>query len=744
MVVPFLPRAGLAPRLPGALTIALLLLFSASFATQAQVDTNAFLWAQGGGGPLNDKASGVAVDIETNVIVAGDFSGVATIAGATLQSAGSSDIFVCKYTPLGQPIWRKRFGGALDDSATGVASDTHGNIYVSGYYRGAVDFGGKPLLAHGGSTLDGFVAKLDPDGAVVWANSIGGSGDDRCYKVAVDSQGNVYGVGTFQATIAFGPGVSLTSTNTQVPEAFLVRYTPAGGALWARRVGASQGAAGYGVAIGPDGNPGVAGEFVGAGVVEGVPLPNSGDRDVFLVKFSAAGDRMWANRYGADGADGARALTADAAGNLVVGGYFSGIVDFGGGPLAAKARKDFFILRTGPDGVFQWARSGGGLQDDLVTSVSTTVAGSVYAVGTFAGILTMGGADLVSAGSGNDAFLLRLDPDGALRSVSRAGGSGLAFDSANAVATGPQGITFFAGEFSGLGLFGTNSLNTGSVTNRDYFVARRASVPPDIQALSADVLAVLGEPFQLEVKPSGEGPFFYQWERNGTPVLGETNAMLVRVQSEVADNGDFAVVVSNGEGSVRSPAVGVHLFVKLIVTAQGRGQAIADPVLANYALGSRVVLLALPDADAFFSGWSGDLGGNVNPASLTMDSHRAVTAVFGSRRLDLGVVGEGRVQPLPSQELYNPGDLVALTATPAKFFEFLGWSDGELGATRQVTIGVSNHFVAVFTNLVPVETLVFGGVSRTAPIGTPALFVDGQFVTQGPITRGDVAELKLT
>ena len=744
MEVPFGSEPLVIHRHLSKVVLACLLLFFGLISAQAIVDTNAFVWAKGGGGPLNDKASSLAIDVDTNVIVVGDFSGSAILGGVSLTAAGSSDVFVCKYSHLGEPIWSKRFGAALDDSATGVATDTNGNIYVSGYYRGVVDFGGKLLAAHGGSTLDGFVAKLNRDGVVLWANSIGGSGDDRCFKVTADPQGNVYAAGTFQSTVAFGPGVSLSSTNTQVPEAFLARYTAAGAAVWARRIGGTQGAAGYGVAVGPDGNPCVTGEFVGTGSVEGVAIPNSGDRDVFLVKYSAKGDRMWSTHFGADGADGARALTADASGNLIVGGYFSGAVNFGGGSLSAKARKDFFILRTASDGTFQWAVSGGGLQDDSLTSVSTTASGSIYAVGSFGSILSTGGADLISAGTGIDAFLLRLDPNGGLRNITRAGGSGVAFDSANAVATGPMGLTFIAGEFSSLATFGTNSLNSGSVTNRDYFVARRFSTPPDITGMSTDILAVLGDPFQLQVVPSGEGPFYYQWEQNGTVLVNDTNATLIRSQSVASDNGDFTVLVSNAEGSVRSPVVGVHLYARLTVTAQGRGQAIADPVLLNYALGSSVSLLALPDADAFFSGWSGDIGGTVNPTSIVVDGHRAVIAVFGSRRLDLGKLGEGNIQATPIQELYNAGDVVILNATAAKYYQFVAWSDGELNATRHITIGISNRFVATFTNLVPVETLTLGGVSRTAPIGTPAALIDGQFITQGPITRGDIAELKFT
>ena len=292
-------------RLLSLLGLCFLLLSGLSGIVHAQVDTNAFVWVQGGGGAINDKALGVAVDAQTNVIVVGEFSLTLTNGAITLTSAGSTDIFISKYNALGQLLWSKRFGAGLDDSAASVGVNTNGDIFVSGYYRGAVDFGGKPLAAHGGSTLDGFVAKLDRDGTVLWANSIGGSSDDRCSKVAVDTQGNVYAVGSFQGTVTLGPNISLVSTNAQSPEAFLIRYSPAGAPVWARRMGSTQGAAGYGLAIGPDGNPCVAGEFLGTASISGVTLPNYGDRDAFLVKFSAAGDRLWANHYGADGVDGA-------------------------------------------------------------------------------------------------------------------------------------------------------------------------------------------------------------------------------------------------------------------------------------------------------------------------------------------------------------------------------------------------------------------------------------------------------
>ena len=83
----------------------------------------------------NDYANGVATDSSGNVYVTGGTKG--GLDGNT--SAGNTDLFVVKYNSSGTKQWTKQLGTSGRDSANGVATDSSGNVYVTGYTSGGLD-----------------------------------------------------------------------------------------------------------------------------------------------------------------------------------------------------------------------------------------------------------------------------------------------------------------------------------------------------------------------------------------------------------------------------------------------------------------------------------------------------------------------------------------------------------------------------------------------------------------------------
>jgi len=107
-----------------------------------------------------------------------------------------------------------------------------------------------------------------------------------------------------------------------------------------------------------------------------------------------------------------------------------------------------------------------------------------------------------------------------------------------------------------------------------------------------------------------------------------------------------------------------------------------------------VTLTATPGAGFAFSGWSGDLTGSTNPATITMNVNRTVTATFtamtqGPFTLSRDVTGSGSVSANPNQSSYAAGTVVTLTATPFAGFAFANWSGG-LSTTANPTTIVMN------------------------------------------------------
>jgi hypothetical protein len=96
-------------------------------ATPVGAAAPAHFWSQRFGSTGGDQSSGLAITPTGDVIVVGSFEGTVDFGGGPLVSAGSSDIFVARYSPAGVHQWSKRFGGTSLDYATDVAVDSNGD-----------------------------------------------------------------------------------------------------------------------------------------------------------------------------------------------------------------------------------------------------------------------------------------------------------------------------------------------------------------------------------------------------------------------------------------------------------------------------------------------------------------------------------------------------------------------------------------------------------------------------------------
>jgi len=194
--------------------------------------TPAPLWSKGFGYAGCDVGYSVAVDLSGNVFVTGYFGETVNFGGSNLVSAGGNDIFVAKYNAAGVHQWSQRFGSTGGDIGYSVAVDVSGNVFVTGYFQGTVNFGGGNLVSAGGQDI--FVAKYDAAGAHLWSQRFGGPGLDIGYSVAVDASGNVFVTGHFQGTVNFGGSNLVSQGGTDI---FVAKYDVAGAHLWSQRFG---------------------------------------------------------------------------------------------------------------------------------------------------------------------------------------------------------------------------------------------------------------------------------------------------------------------------------------------------------------------------------------------------------------------------------------------------------------------------------------------------------------------------
>lgn len=183
------------------------------------------LWAKQAGIVNDNIGYSVATDTTGNCFVAGSFKGSTLVFGTTtLTNKGHSDIFVVKYNGLGDPLWARSAGGSQEDAGKAVTTDKAGYCYLAGYFKSdSITIGTTVLNNNFASTADIVISEYSPSGDPVLVKSAGGTGDDDSYSIAVDTARNFFMSGFFSSpTLNFG-ATTLTSNGTT--DVFIVKST---------------------------------------------------------------------------------------------------------------------------------------------------------------------------------------------------------------------------------------------------------------------------------------------------------------------------------------------------------------------------------------------------------------------------------------------------------------------------------------------------------------------------------------
>lgn len=455
-----------------------------------KIQSNEFTWSNQAGGTDDDVGNAIAVDGLNNSYVTGYFSGTATFftspalsSSITLTSSGFRDIFITKYDTNGNLIWARQAGGlgSNQSEGRGIATDTSGNVTVTGFFEGTVTFGiGEPnqtvLTSTGGRDI--FIARYDTSGNLVWAKQAGGAGNDIANAIARDGSGNSILTGEFSGTVTFNTTPTptiLTSAGSR--DIFIAKYDASGNVLWATRAGGSGTDEGRGIATDNSNNVLITGFFIGTATFDTTPLIATGgafDSDIFIAKYDgASGNLLWAQQAGGTNPDVGNAIATDISDNSYITGFFEGTATFGTAqPLNSVGFRDIFVARYNPLGNVLWSRSAGGTDFDDGRAIATVpdMAFSIHihVTGGFQGTAIFDTQSVTSIGQSRDIFIAEYEESaGSVFSVIRIGGGDI---SVNAVVTDSAGNSYITGHFSGTAIFGTTMLT--SFGNRDLFLAR--------------------------------------------------------------------------------------------------------------------------------------------------------------------------------------------------------------------------------------------------------------------------------
>jgi hypothetical protein len=367
------------------------------------------LWAKDAGGAGNSSGIGIITDALGNIYITGSFSTLITFGTTTLSSEGLRDIFIVKYDALGNILWAKSAGNTNYDDGNSITTDGLGNVYVTGTFWSPTITFGATTLTNAGSSPDIFVVKYDASGNVIWAKSAGGSPMDYAISITSDYSNNVYVSGHYYSpSITFG---ATTLINAGYGDIFIAKYDTSGNVLWAKGAGGAGNDESYSIITSPSGYFYVIGNFNSPSLTFGPTiLTHLGNTDdIFVVKYDAFGNAIWAKSIGGTGNEKGNCITVDSNENVyIIGNYNSSSLNLGADTLINQGSYDFFIEKLDSSGNILWSKGTGSVGDDEGLGVVASLAGEVYVTGYYSDLISFEATTLTNAGI-LDMFFSKLD-----------------------------------------------------------------------------------------------------------------------------------------------------------------------------------------------------------------------------------------------------------------------------------------------------------------------------------------------
>jgi hypothetical protein len=374
----------------------------------------------------NSSGQSIAVDAAGNAYIAGttEASNFPVTRGAwQTVSTGTQAAFAAKLDPSGNLVYATYIGGAGQTTGTGVAIDSSGNAYISGYTSSAFPTtSGAAQVLYAGGFADAFVVKLNAQGsAALYSTLLGGTGNDEAQAIAVNAAG--------QACIAgYTDSTSLATYSALQPSPggegdVLIACLNAGGSAWTTisYLGGSNLDQAYALDMDAGGNLYVAGttfspDFpVTAGVVQPA---NAGAYDAFVAKLSpGAGSLLYATFLGGSGNDTAAAIAVGSAGDVWIGGYTASMNFPLSGPwqFVPGGRYDGFVSHLSANATALVSSSYmGGAEDDRVLGIGLDSTGLAFVTGSTLSpnFPVTPGAMQTTGPAGMNAFLASISPSG--------------------------------------------------------------------------------------------------------------------------------------------------------------------------------------------------------------------------------------------------------------------------------------------------------------------------------------------
>lgn len=182
---------------------------------------------------INNYTSPVSIvftaDKSNNIYVAGKFFGTIDVdpgPGTTnVSSAPYGSLFILKLDGSGNFLQVQQIDNTstADISSSQMSTDAGGNLYVSGTFKGSIDFAPNisDTVTLNSANGSGYILKLNPGGEFEWVKPIGENSTAAINDMALDDFGNIYTTGSFTGTVDFDPSGTYNVTAFGYEDAFV-------------------------------------------------------------------------------------------------------------------------------------------------------------------------------------------------------------------------------------------------------------------------------------------------------------------------------------------------------------------------------------------------------------------------------------------------------------------------------------------------------------------------------------------
>lgn len=379
------------------------------------------------GGSNIDEANDVVQADDGGFVLFGTTT--STNGDITDKTTDDLDFWVLKLNADGSKDWSKTYGGSDSEVGYGISKTSDGGYILSGYSR---SFGGNSCGNDGDvCENDGFqdfwIAKINGTGDLLWEQNYGFAGGEQCYKVIETADGGYFATGFLDVTLSNGEGndgLLGSSPNSRggsrhgVGEFWGIKMDSNGNKIWRRYFGGESNDRSFDALETDDGGF----LMVGSSESEQFDITDpKGTYDMWVVKVSASGDKLWTKSFGGSEIDVAYKIAPAGNGDyILVGDTRSGDQDVSN-PLG---NADLWVVKfSGSNGNMIWERTYGGTQFESAQSI-TAMSGDMFAI---AGSSRSSDGDVAANNGQNDIWVLVIDANGIPQFELNVGGSDLDF-----------------------------------------------------------------------------------------------------------------------------------------------------------------------------------------------------------------------------------------------------------------------------------------------------------------------------